>query len=453
MNKTPDPAVKTASSTASPAVSAPGSANTTVPQKMGTFYALGIPNFRLLWIGSLFSNFSQWIQQTTLSWLVYDMTGSGTLLGTVNGIRSFPTMILAPLSGVVADRFDRKALMLYAQLALLFMTFVMGLLLALGIAEVWHVMAFAVLSGVPAAVNQPVRAAITPMTVPRAALPNAAALNSGAFTFTRILGPGAAGIMIAAIGPAGNFFVQTIAYVLVMVTIYMMILPRGGQSKRGASVVFDLKEGFKYCYKNKAIRVLVLMGLFNPIFVLPFQALLVVFSKDIYHSGATGVGYLFAGSGTGAVIGALVIASANRIERRGLIQLLGIILFGISIVAFSFATSIWVAIAIIMFTGAFQLMVLSTNQALIQLSVPPKLMGRVNGIMAIEQGMTFVGAFFAGRMTDLVGPKETVLMLGITCAILGLLLMLFFPNIRNMGPATSLQAQKEAEASMGMAPS
>ena len=417
---------------------------------MGMFYTLGIRNFRLLWIGSLFSNFAMWVQSTTLNVVVYDMTGSGTLLGTVNGIRSFPTMILAPLSGVVADRFDRKALMLYAQLALLMMTFVMGLLLAFGIAEVWHVMAFAVLSGVPSAINQPVRAAITPMTVPRAALPNAAALNSGAFTFTRIIGPGAAGIIILAVGSASNFFIQAGAYGLVMVTIYMMVLPRGGQAKRGASVLFDLKEGFKYCYKNKAIRVLVLMGLFNPIFVLPFQTLLVVFSKDVFDSGSAGVGYLLAGSGTGAVIGALAVASANKIERRGLFQLTGMILFGLSIALFTFAQNIWVAIVIIMFTGAFQLLVLTTNQALIQLSVPPKLMGRVNGIMAIEQGMSFVGAFLGGWMTDVVGPQETVLVLGLICSALGLFMILFFPKIRNMGPATALQAQKDAEASMGM---
>ncbi|MSQ32146.1 MAG: MFS transporter [Dehalococcoidia bacterium] len=166
------------------------------PAKIGTFYSITLRNFRLLWIGSLFLNFSQWVQTTTLSSLVYDMTGSGTLLQTINSIRSFPNLVVSPVSGLIADRVDRRKFMIYAQLPLLMMTLIMGILLAFGLVKVWHLMVFAILSGIPAAVNQPVRSSVTPMIVPRFAMPNAVALNSGVFTFTRIIGPAAAGLLL-----------------------------------------------------------------------------------------------------------------------------------------------------------------------------------------------------------------------------------------------------------------
>lgn len=415
-------------------------------EKMGTFYALKFPGFRLLWFGSLFSTFSQWVQQSTLSWVVFDMTGSGTLLGTVNGFRLVPNLIISPISGLAADIFDKKKILMYAQLPLLIMTLSMGVLFAFGKVEVWHLMLFALLSGIPSAIFQPVRSSVIPVVVPRSALPNAAAMNSGAVTFTRILGPGAAGIMIAALGPSGNFFIQAAAYAMVMVSIFMMALPPiPKKSTTFASVKRDFADGFSYCIKNKAVRILMVMALFGPFFIMPFQALIAIFAKETFHAGPQGFGYLLAASGAGAVLGALVVGSANKVERRGLIQLFGIIGFGASIITFAFMTHFWLAIIMMMFTGAFQLFFLTTNQALVQLSVPPKLMGRVSGILSIEAGLLPVGATLAGFLSDVIGEKDTVIIMGSMCIGLGLLLLFFVPMVRNMGPGVAMRAQKELE--------
>lgn len=446
------------SSTPQSAVSDPtnqAAAATTIkhPEKMGTFYSLGIFNYRMLWIGSFFTSFAQWVQQTTLSWLVFDMTGSGTLLGTVNGIRTFPNLILSPLGGVVADRVDRKRLLIYAEVPLLLLTVAMGVLLAFGIVGVWHLMAFALLSGLPGALVMPVRQAIVPMVVPRPALPNAAALNSAAFTFTRIIGPGAAGLLIAFAGPSGNFFIQAAAYGLVMVTLFKLMMPKQEVVRKRASFRSDISEGIRFCSKNKAVRILVFTSLFNPLLVTPFQVLLAIFAKNVFHAGPQGLGYLLAASGTGAFLGALVVASANRIERRGLILLIGMILWGCAVVAFPFAPSLFPAMAIMVGVGVFQLMFFATNNALIQLSVPPKLMGRVTGIISIEQGIMPIGALMAGASADIIGVKLTVVIMGLLCLVAGLSLLVFVPMLRNMSPSTALQAQKDAEASMGMASS
>ena len=421
------------------------------PAKIGTFYSLTLRNFRLLWIGSLFSNFSQWVQSTTLSAVVYNMTGSGTLLQTINGIRSLPNLVIAPVSGLVADRVDRRKLMIYTQLPLLAMTLIMGILFAFGVVKVWHLMVFAILSGIPGAVNQPVRSSVTPMIVPRFAMPNAVALNSGVFTFTRIIGPAAAGVMLA-LSPATNFFIQSSAYALVMLTIYMTVIPNINRGPKKASLKADFAEGFRYCVKNKAVRVLMVMGTFNPILVTPFQALLVIFAKEDFHMGSAGFGYLLAASGGGAVIGAVVIASLNTFEKRGMIQLSGMIVWGALVVLFTLVHAFWLAILVMMAIGAFQLVFIATNQAMIQLSVPSKMMGRVTGIMAVQQGVLPVGSILIGVLTDVIGHKDTTIFIGTLSLILGLVL-LAIPKIRNMGPTSAMQAQKEAEAAMGLAPS
>ncbi len=383
---------------------------------------------------------------------MYEMTGSGTLLGTANGFRLIPNLIISPISGLAADIFDKKKILIYAQLPLLVMTLVMGVLFAIDKVEVWHLMTFALLSGIPSAIFQPVRSSVIPVVVPRSALPNAAAMNSGAVTFTRILGPGVAGIMIAALGPAGNFFIQAFAYALVMASIFMMVLPQTPKKATTlASVKKDFSEGFSYCVKNRAVRILMVMALFGPFFIQPFQAIIAIFAKDTFNAGPQGFGYLLAASGAGAVLGALLIGSANKIEKRGYIQLFGIIGFGASIIAFALVTHFWLAIIMMMFTGAFQLFFLTTNQALVQLSVPPKLMGRVSGILSIEAGLLPIGALAAGFLSDVIGEKDTVIIMGSLCIGLGLLLLFFVPMIRNMGPAVAMQAQKELEEKEALA--
>ncbi len=419
-------------------------------ENMGTFYSLKFRNFRFLWLGSVFTTFANWVQQTTLSWLVFDMTGSGTLLGTVNSLRNIPSLVVGPISGIAADRIDKRKLLILAELPLLIMTFILGVMFAFDVVEVWHLMVFALLTAIPNGIYQPVRRAIVSYIVPRNALPNAVALNSGAVTFPRIIGPALAGVMIATLGATGNFFIQSAAYALVMLSIYMMAMPKSEvvakkAGEKPASIKSDLKEGINYCFKNKAVKSLMIMALFSPLFINSFSPLLAVFAKEEFNSGPQGFGYLLAGSGSGAVIGSLFVSSLNKVEKRGLIQIAGLIGFGAAAVCLTFATSLWIAFPIMMFSGAFQLFFLSTNQALIQLSVPRHLMGRVSGILTIESGVGPIAILLAGISLDVIGLKPTVSIIGISCIVLGFLVLFFMPRIRNLGPQSALAAQKEAE--------
>ena len=175
--------------------------------RFNTFRSLRHRNYRLLWIGTLFSSSGQWIQQAALGWLTYDMTGSAALLGAVNGARSLPLLFLGPVGGVAADRFDKKRLMLTTPAFMVIISIAFATLIVTGLIEVWHIFVFTLLSGVGWAFNMPVRQSIVPNLVPREDMMNAMALNSAAFNVTRIGGPAIAGLMIAKIGPGENFFI------------------------------------------------------------------------------------------------------------------------------------------------------------------------------------------------------------------------------------------------------
>ena len=173
--------------------------------RLGTFSSLRHLNFRYLWFGTLFMSGGQWIQQVTLGWLLYDLTGSSVLLGLLNGLRALPFLIASPIAGVAADRMDRKQLILVTQYVLIMTTLAMGLLVASGVLEVWHLFVFTLVTGVIWAFVDPVRQTLVPALVPRKDLMNAVALNSAAFNLTKVIGPSLGGVLILFSGAAGKF--------------------------------------------------------------------------------------------------------------------------------------------------------------------------------------------------------------------------------------------------------
>ena len=187
--------------------------------RLGTFSSLRHVNFRYLWLGTLCMSGGQWIQQVTLGWVLYDLTGSSVLLGLLNGLRAVPFLVASPIAGVAADRMDRKKLILVTQYALIMTTVAMGLLVASGFLEVWHLFAFTLMTGVIWAFVDPVRQTLVPALVPRQDLMNAVALNSAAFNLTKVIGPSLGGVLIVFSGAAGNFFVQSAAYLGVLASI------------------------------------------------------------------------------------------------------------------------------------------------------------------------------------------------------------------------------------------
>lgn len=402
--------------------------------RLGTFSSLKHADYRYLWFGTLFMSAGQWIQQVTLGWLLYDLTGSAVLLGMLNGLRALPFLIASPIAGVAADRADRRKILLVTQYLLLTTAFSMGALVAAGFLKVWHLFAFTLITGVTWAFVDPVRQSLVPALVPKTDLMNAVALNSAAFNLTKVVGPSAGGLLIVAFGAAGNFFVQGIAYVGVLVSIYWLTTPPAPTEARRTSAVANLKEGLIYVWSNPAIFALMASALVPRIFAIPYQTLMPVFQKDVLKVGAEGLGMLLAAPGVGAMLAGLMLATlANRVRRQGILMLISLVLLGVMLNLFSWTTSFHMALLALVAVGGFQVIYMATTNTMLQVIVPDHLRGRVMSIYALDRGLMPVGALMAGVSAHLIGAPATVSYMGITVILLAALLAWRAPVVRGLG--------------------
>jgi MFS family permease len=401
-----------------------------VEKRRGTFRSLQYRNFRLIWIGTLFSSSGQWIQQITVGWLVYQMTGSGVLLGAVNGCRALPLLILGPFGGVAADRFDRKKLMLLTQLFLLVTAAVLGTIIVTGQLQIWHLFVFTLLTGVAWAFNMPVRQSVVPNLVPERDLMNALALNSAGFNVTRIVGPSLAGVLIAELGPAENFYLQALAYFCVSLTVSRLMVPEVKRASESGTVRQNLAQGAHYVWKHATLRTQMALALVPVVIALPYSTLMPIFARDILHRGPGGFGLLMAAPGLGAVIGTLTIASLSNIERKGRVLLGALFVLGLSLVAFSLSRIFAMSLVLLVLIGAAQMTYMTTNQTLLQLTIPNELRGRVMGIYMLNQGLLPLGSLLAGSMADLLSAPTAVLVMGTAVSLLAVGFAARAPSIR-----------------------
>jgi MFS family permease len=413
-----------------------GAAVAAVPRRfrLRTFSSLRHADYRYLWTGTLFMSAGQWIQQVTLGWLLYDLTGSSVLLGMLNGIRALPFLVASPIAGVAADRMDRRRLILTTQYILIITAVSMGLLVASGYLMVWHLFAFTVITGVTWAFVDPVRQSLVPALVPREDLANAVALNSAAFNLTKVIGPSLGGALIVISGAAGNFFVQSAAYVGVLISVYRMTIPPTPPEARRSSALANLKEGLGYVWSNPAVFALMTAALVPRIFAVPYQTLMPVFQKDVLKVGPEGLGILLAAPGLGAMLAGLMLATlANRVRRQGVLMLVSLVALGIFLNLFSWTKSFPLALLSLVAVGGCQVFYMATTNTMLQVIVPDHLRGRVMSIYALDRGLMPVGAFMAGVSAHLVGAPATVGGMGLLVILLALLVAWLAPVVRRLG--------------------
>lgn len=390
--------------------------------RFNTFRSLAYRDYRLLWFGTIFTSAAQWIQQITVPWLVFQMTGSAVLLGAINGARSLPLLLLGPFGGVAADRVDRKSLLLWTQVFLLALTFVVAVIILTGQLRVWHLFLFTLLTGVAWAFNNPVRQSIVPNLVPQRDLMNALALNSSGFNFTRIIGPSLAGLMLVKLGAGENFLMQALAYGGVTLMVALMVVPQARRA-RTASVRDNLAEGAKYVWRVGTIRTQMVLALVPVVIGLPYMALLPIFAAEVLGRGAGGFALMSSAVGLGAVLGTLTLASLGNVRRRGLVLLGSTFGLGATLVLFSFSRSFELSVLLMVVVGAFQMTYMTTNQTLLQLAVPDEMRGRVMGIWMLNQGMLPAGSLLAGILADLTSAPTAVLIMGSAVCVLAVLFL------------------------------
>ena len=382
-----------------------------------TYGALRHRDFRWLWAGTICSTGSQWIQQATLGWVVYHLTGSGALLGAVLGVRAIPMLLLSPVSGLVADRFDRRRALAASQI----MMFAISVLLALGLAfervEVWHLFAFTLLSGAGMTFDRTLRSTLLFDVVPRAEVANAFALNTIAFSVMRTIGPAVAGFMIAWIGPAWNFALQGLLFLGVALSAFMIAAPHPMPHAHARNSAWtDIKEGLHFAATHPVARMMVMMGLIPPLLLIPsFSALMPVFAVDVFLTGPEGLGVLLSAVGVGGVIGGVLAAWVSRFDRVGLAQTLALLAFALSLIGFALCTGIAVAVMFLACAGAAEMVYSNSQVTALQMSAPEAMRGRVSSLMPVFPAFISVGALTSGIGADWLGAPATVVVMALAC--------------------------------------
>jgi len=377
----------------------------------------------------------QWIQQVTLGWLLYDLTSSSMMLGALNGLRAAPFLISGPISGVMADRMDRRRLLLSYMPVLVFTTALMGVVVITGALQPWHLFVYTLVTATMFSCNQPVRQALIPSVVPRRDLMNAITLNSIAMNGTKIFGPALGGLLIVLFGAGGNFFVQSLAYGAVIWMTMLMVIPRSDTPgrRRQSSAMEDMREGLTYVAKNPSVLAIMAAALIPHIFSFPYQTLMPVFQKDVLQVGPAGLGLLMAAPGFGAVVTLIILAaSASRFRRTGTILIGALLGLGTSLILFSRATSLPLAMVCLVAVGGTQMIFMNSTNAMLQSIVPDELRGRVMSIYMLDRGLAPIGALLAGVGAHYFGAPWTVAAMGSIVFVLALVLAWRVPQLRSI---------------------
>ncbi|MBI3734765.1 MAG: MFS transporter [Chloroflexi bacterium] len=407
-----------------------------------TFRALRHRNYRLYWFGQLISLIGTWMQNVAQPWLVYRLTGSPLALGLVSFSQSVPILMLALWGGVIADRVDKRKLIIITQTIAMTLAFVLAALTWSGAVQVWHVMLIAFCLGCSDAFDMPARQVFVAETVGKEDLMNAIALNSTMFNTARIIGPAVAGVLVAALGEAGAFTLNGLSYIAVIAMLFMIkMAPPEASAARGGSLARNLKEGLNYVRHDKKVLTLLAMVAVPAIFGMPYSTLMPIFARDVLQVGASGQGLLLAATGLGALIGALTLASLGNFPHKGRLVTGGAIVFSIGLILFSFSRSFYLSLLILPFVGAAMITQMSSTQTLLQTTVPDALRGRVMSVyMLMFRGMQPFAGLQGGTMATVFaslygasnGAPLAVGLGGTICLLFALGVMARAPAVRRL---------------------
>jgi MFS family permease len=391
-------------------------------------------NYRLFFAGQSISLIGTWLTRVATSWLIYRLTSSALLLGVLSFAGQVPTFLLAPLAGVLVDRWDRYRVLVWTQvLAMVQSALLAGLALA-GVITVWHVLALSVMQGLINAFDMPARQSLViAMVEDKRDLPNAIALNSSMVNAGRLLGPALAGILIAAVGEGWCFFVDALSYVAVIVSLLLMRLPRRPAAKRSAHVLHDMAEGFRYAWGFTPIRALLLMFAVVSLMGMPYSTLLPVIAREVLHGGAGTLGALQASAGLGALIGALYLAGRKSVVGLGKVIGGSATAFGVGLMVFSRVHTVALALPLVLVSGGGMILQWSASNTVLQTIVDEDKRGRVMSLFAMAIfGSVPLGSLVAGALADRIGAQNTILGGGLVVALASVVYFQAFPHIQRI---------------------
>lgn len=375
----------------------------------GPFAALRHRDFRIFYFGQIVSLVGTWMQSTAQGWLVLEITDSELMLGLVTATGGLPVLLFTLYAGVLADRADKRTIIILAQAASLLLALTLAILTDTGLIAIGWILLLVFLLGTANAFEIPTRQSFFVDLVGKEDLTNAIALNSSAFNLTRIIGPAVAGVMIGAVGIASAFYLNALSYLAVLLGLFLIRHPRSETRPRDASTLEKLREGFGFIAADTRARTLVMLVAAASIFAMPYAMLLPVFARDVLRVGAEGLGVMLSASGAGALAGGIALAASARRVRRGPLLLTSAALFALLVGGFTLSRSYPLSLALLAGAGFTLIPFTASVNALLQSIVPDALRGRVMSVYVFMfLGMTPVGSVQAGVFARAFGAPAAL---------------------------------------------
>jgi hypothetical protein len=402
------------------------------PTRGGRLGALQQRDFRLLWLGMVASQTGSWMQQITQNWLLWELTHSPLALGVYGLCRSLPFVAVSLYAGAVADRVDRRWLIIVSNAINAIFPLTVGTLVALGRIEPWHLYLAGALSAVVDSFDLPARQALIPAIVPRNSLMGALALTSTIRRGTGLVGPSLGGLMILWVGAAGAFFVHSLGFVAVMVAAIAMrarpVLP----APTGHALAM-VREGLGYVAHHRLLGTM--LGVEAVITLCTsYQSIMPVFADTILGVGPGGLGLLISAPGLGAVLGAVGLASRGDVQDKGRILMLSGLLFGVALVAFAMSSIFVLSLVLLVAVGLLDAIYGAVRNTIVQLAVTDRFRGRVMGLHSLTQrGLGPSGNFITGGLATVVGAPGAVALLAIFATSLVVWRSYALPALRDFG--------------------
>ncbi|MDA2923241.1 MFS transporter [Acidobacteria bacterium AH-259-L09] len=381
-----------------------------------TFQAFRYRDFRLMWLGSFTSTTGTWMQQVAEAWVVLSLTGSAFYLGLTAFLGQVPVILFTLVGGVIADRVDRRKLLLGSQYVQMITAFVLTLLIYFDWIEVWQLLLLVFVVGSAQAFGGPAYQAIIPGLVRHEHLPNAIALNSIQFNLARTIGPLLAGTALALVGPALCFGLNGLSFVAVIVSLYLIGTSFRPQ-KTDESVLKGMRKGFVFLKSRGALWQLSLLGFISTFCGVPVITLLPIYARDVFQSGSTGYSIMMAISGAGSVTGALLYASLSKIKSRGKLTLQVQVAMALLIGVFALSGNLLLSYLVLFAGGVCLIVLFASINSLVQLNATEEMRGRVMSIfmLAFRGGMP-LGSLVAGSLASQLSPSFALLVMS---ALLG----------------------------------
>jgi MFS family permease len=386
-----------------------------------TFSALRYREFRVVWIGAFTSTTGTWMQTVAQAWVVYSLTGSALLLGFDAFLSTGPMLIFSLFGGVIADRMERRKIMLASQYLQMTFAFVLAFLLWSNTVKIWHIFLLSFLTGSAQSFSGPAYASLLPLLVKREDVPNAIAMNSMQFNLARVIGPVIGGLALTAWGASACFALNGLSFIAVIIA-YMMIrtpIVRGSGEAKG--MMAEMREGFAFVISRRAVLLLTFLSFAGTFLGMPIVTFLPVVAKIIFAAGAKAYTYLLSAYGVGSVVGALLVAATGHVPNKGRLALMLQLTFATLLVAFAVSRFFPASLLIAFGAGLCIVGVISLYSSLVQLATADAMRGRVMSIfmLAFRGGMP-LGNLLAGYVAQRWSISIALLINGIVLAAVAL---------------------------------